>query len=63
MLLLRFSGSFLLRFETRAFPGLSFQEAPRSFSALFPLAHSLNFSPGGFAAQKKKGERKKFRGN
>jgi hypothetical protein len=37
MLLLRFSGSFLLRFDARAFLGLLFQEPPRSVSALFPL--------------------------
>jgi len=37
MLLLWFSGSFLLRFDTRAFLALLFQEPPRSVAASFPL--------------------------
>jgi hypothetical protein len=36
MLLLRFSDSFLLRFDARAFLGLLFQEPPRS-SGLVPI--------------------------
>ncbi len=35
ILLLRFAGSFLLRFETRTFRGLLFQEPPRSDSVSF----------------------------
>src|ERR1035438_3256515 len=33
-------GSFLLRFDTRAFLGLLFQDPPRSASALFPSFES-----------------------
>jgi hypothetical protein len=37
MLLLRFAGSFLLRYDAPAFLGLLFQEPPHSVSALLPL--------------------------
>ena len=40
ILLLRLPGSFLLRFDTRAFLGLLFQDPPRSASALFPSFES-----------------------
>jgi len=40
ILSLRLPGSFLLRFDTRAFLGSLFQEPPRSASALFPSFES-----------------------
>jgi hypothetical protein len=51
ILLLRLIGSFLLRFDTRTFCGLLFQEPPRSDSVSFHSGHyaTKNF-PGGFAA-------------
>src|ERR1035441_3008477 len=47
LLLLRLPGSFLLRFDTRAFLALLFNEPPRSASALFPSLDSRRKFPGG----------------
>jgi hypothetical protein len=49
-LLLRLPGSFLSRFDTRAFLGLLFQEPPRSASASFPSFEFRKTIDGGFAA-------------
>ena len=68
MLLLRLPGSFLLRFETRRFRGLLFQEPPRSGLTLFPRLSMQRFRLGGgppknFAAaaplEKEEGEKGK----
>jgi len=59
-LLFRFSGSFLLRFDTRAFLGLLFQEPPRGVSGLVPIGvlSQKNFR-GRLRRPKKKGKGKK----
>ena len=64
MLLLRFSGSFLLRHDARTFAGLLFQDPPRSFSASSPQGDSRQKkSPGGYAAKEKRnGKEKRAKG-
>jgi hypothetical protein len=62
MLLLWFAGSFLLRYDARAFVGLLFQEPPRSVGALFPWVHSRKKFPRRLRRQEK-GKREKRKGN
>jgi hypothetical protein len=59
MLLLWFAGSFLLRYDARAFLGLLFQEPPRSVGALFPWVHSRKNFPGRLRRPQEKRKKKK----